>query len=547
MPMTTAKRLERLEYPLFLLMILINAIPYVTGTFFPSMDGASHLTNTNIIRQLWFYDNEFFRQFFVINPEPVPNWTSHLFLALTGLFLPPWAGEKMLIIILLGATPLAFRALIRTINPRNAFLSFLIFPFTHPMFLFFGFFNFCLSVLLFIVTLNFWIKSDQKNWNLKRGFLLFLLIAFTYFSHILAFGVLLITIAVHILTRLAWSLTNPSKDFRTSVRTTIRRIMVITATAAIPLALFVYFFLTRPGTRDIKFIPKGELLEYLYTIRPLITYNPALESRVTIPFFILLILVALAGIILQINVRRSKKLVDQVVDRTVSENGPATHHHFWLPVTLTILTALYFFLPNDYGTASYTNLRIGMILFLLFIVWLSVLKYKKYLGVLIILTAIFFNGALNRIYQPSLKDLRSLVTECYKAGEVIRPNSLVLPLYFMDNWFTGHFVDYAAVEKPVVMVYNYECESGYFPVIWNQDQRLNYYLGTPENKDRYIHFEIIPQRKSLPLDYVLILGSFDPEKDWFSRTLNAILQENCRLVYQEGHCRVYEHLKVAVK
>lgn len=543
--MTTAKRLERLEYPLFLIMILINTIPYVTGTFFPSMDGASHLTNTNIIRQLWFYDNEFFRQFFLINPEPVPNWTSHLFLAVTGLFLPPWAGEKMLIIILLGFTPLAFRALVRTVNPKNAFLSFLIFPFTHSMFLFFGFFNFCLSVMLFLVTLNYWIKSDQKKWSLKRGLLLSLLVAFTYFSHILAFGVLLIAIAAHILTPMAMSLITPSKDIRAILITTLRRIMVITFAAVIPLTLFIYFFLTRPGTRDIKFIPRGELLEYLYTIRPLITFNPSLESKVTIPFFIFLIIVALTGIILHITGRRTQKHKDQELERTVPDNHPATLHNLWLPVTLAILTALYFLLPNDYGTASYTNLRIGMLLFLLFIVWLSILHYKKYMGVLIILTAIFFNGALNRTYQPSLKDLRSLASECFKAGEVISPNSLVLPLYFMDNWFTGHFVDYAAVEKPVVMVYNYECESGYFPVIWNQDQRPNYYLGTPENQDRYIHFEIIPGRKSLPLDYVLIMGSFDPEKDWFSRTLNAILNENCRLVYHEGHCRVYEHLHPA--
>lgn len=542
MPMTSAKRWERLEYPLFLLMILINAIPYVSGTFFPSMDGASHLANANIIRQLWFYDSEFFRQFFLINPEPVPNWTSHLLLTLTGLFLPPWAGEKIQIIILLAATPLAFRALIRTINPQNVFLSFLIFPFTHPMFLFFGFYNFCLSVLLFIITLNFWIRSDQKTWNLKRGLLLFFLIALTYFSHILSFGVLLIAIATHILTRLVLLLKDRSKDFRAALTTTLHRIMVITASAAIPLALFAYFFLTRPGTRDIKFIPGRELLEYLYTIRPLITFNPSMESKVTIPFFIFLMIIAFTGLILLIKGKRTEEKINQDTDKIAPQTSTAPHHHIWLPITLLILLILYFFLPNDYGTASYTNLRIGLLFFLLFIVWFSVLKFKKYLAVLIILTAIFFNGALNRLYQPSLKDLRALVTECYKAGEVIRPNSLVLPLYFMDNWFTGHFVDYAAIGKPVVMVYNYECESGYFPVVWNQDQRPNYYLGTPENPDRYIHFEIIRERTSRPLDYVLIMGTFDPEKDWFSRTLNAILQEKCRLVYQEGHCRVYEHL-----
>jgi hypothetical protein len=109
----------------------------------------------------------------------------------------------------------------------------------------------------------------------------------------------------------------------------------------------------------------------------------------------------------------------------------------------------------------------------------------------------------------------------------------------MDNWFTGHFVDYLAVDNPVVMVYNYECESGYFPVVWNMEKKPNYYLGNPADPARYINFEIIKGRQSIPLDYVFILGRIDPEKDWFFSTLHGILTEQFKCVYEAENCRLY--------
>lgn len=83
-------RLRRLELLLFIAIMVLNVIPFISLKIFPSLDGASHLANANVIRHLLFSNNTFLPQFFSINPEPVPNWTGHAFLALLMTIMPAW-------------------------------------------------------------------------------------------------------------------------------------------------------------------------------------------------------------------------------------------------------------------------------------------------------------------------------------------------------------------------------------------------------------------------------------------------------------------------
>ncbi|MEI6433710.1 MAG: hypothetical protein WCP32_02620 [Bacteroidota bacterium] len=538
--MLNVKKWQRAELLLFTLVTIINLIPYLSTRFFPSMDGASHLANSNIINQLIFHNNELFNQFFRINPEPVPNWTSHLFISLLTLIIPVFLAEKILLIILLAGIPFAFRELMKTISPSNALYCFLIFPFTHSMFFFFGFFNFCVAVLFFIIALNYWIRNYQKPWNPIRLIILTVFIAITYFSHILVFGTLLIVIAVHILTGAILGIICRKYSWKELANNFVKQTLAITIASIAPLTLFVYFFYTRPGIRDIKFIPREELINYLITIRPLISFNISVESRPTMILFFMLIFFIFAGLaVFFIAVSKKIKTSEFMPFRVVTSSLPG-FNFWWLLGTMAILLSLYFILPDAYGTASYTSLRIAFVFFLIVILWISSFKISWWFGVLSIITGIFVNSSLNRIYNPTIQDLGKLAVSCYKAADQIKPNTLVLPIYCMDNWFTGHFVDYLAVEKPVVMVYNYECESGYFPVIWNLKKKPNYYLGNPSAPDRYINFEIIKGNPFRQLDYVFILGQYDPEKDWFFATLHKIVTEQFDCVYQTENCRLYQ-------
>lgn len=539
--MDKLKKWQRAELLIFTLVTIVNLLPFITTRFFPSMDGASHLSNSNIINQLVFHDNSLFRQFFMLNPEPVPNWISHLLISLLTLVMPAFLAEKILILILLAGIPFAFRSLVQTIAPRNYLFSFLIFPFTHPMFFFFGFFNFCMAILFFLITLNYWLRHGYQPWTAKKIITMALLVAVTYFSHIVIFGLLLIMIALHILIEALVGLVCRKSDIKTILRELLKKIIAITAAAIVPLILFVYFFYSRPGTRDITYIAREELINFLVTVRPLISLNPIIEGKLTQILFYILLAVIGTGVGAFV-----VRLVRWFINRKqVAETGKETilprFLFWWLLASAAVLMALYFLLPDAYGTASYTNLRISFVLFLVAIMWVSTFRIPWWIGLLAAIAGFYVNTALLRYYSPNIRDLGKLAVSCNKAADYVEPNSLVLPVYCMDNWFTGHFVDYLAVDKPVVMVYNYECVMGYFPVIWNEKEKPNYYLGDPADPAKYINMELTKGRASLPLDYVFIVGQYDPQKDWFFTTLHRILSENFTRVYTAENCSLYRN------
>jgi hypothetical protein len=96
------------------------------------------------------------------------------------------------------------------------------------------------------------------------------------------------------------------------------------------------------------------------------------------------------------------------------------------------------------------------------------------------------------------------------------------------------------------MVYNYECQVGYFPVIWNEKQKPNYYLGRPGDPERYINFELSKGRPSLKLDYVFVLGQYNPKQDPFFAKLDLILTEYFVREYETPNCSLYRNKLTAV-
>ena len=163
----------------------------------------------------------------------------------------------------------------------------------------------------------------------------------------------------------------------------------------------------------------------------------------------------------------------------------------------------------------------------------------QWIGIAASIGAMYVHVHLLGYYTPIVRDLGKMATACHKAADKIQPNSLVLPIYVNDNWFTGHFVDYISVDKPVLMVYNYECQTGYFPTLWNRESKPNFYLGSPSNPEACINFEENKGRPSLPLDYVFVVGNYDPAKDAFFSTLHRILQTDFIPVYTTQYCTLY--------
>jgi hypothetical protein len=152
-----------------------------------------------------------------------------------------------------------------------------------------------------------------------------------------------------------------------------------------------------------------------------------------------------------------------------------------------------------------------------------------------------------RYYTPAIIKHAKLAAACHKAADFVAPNSLVLPIYCMEDWFTGHFVDYIAIDKPIVMVYNYECESGYFPVKWNEKTRPNFYLGNPATPEKYINYQHTRGNPFLRLDYVFIVGRYDKNTDYYAPVLDRIITEDFTKVYQAENCKLYRNKSIRIK
>jgi len=83
-------------YWLIIGLTLLHIIPIWAFRFFPSQDGPSHIENSYMLLH-YFDEDRSYRRYYDLNLDPVPNWFSHLTMALFMSFLPPIAAEKLLL------------------------------------------------------------------------------------------------------------------------------------------------------------------------------------------------------------------------------------------------------------------------------------------------------------------------------------------------------------------------------------------------------------------------------------------------------------------
>jgi len=122
---------KKAEAVIFFIVTLLNLYPVLSNQYFPTLDGAAHLYNANIIKELILHPEGAFANYFEFNSSPVPNWTGHFILTFFRFIFPAFLAEKCLLIIYLVGLPYAFRSLVKRLNPKNALGAYFIFPFCY--------------------------------------------------------------------------------------------------------------------------------------------------------------------------------------------------------------------------------------------------------------------------------------------------------------------------------------------------------------------------------------------------------------------------------
>jgi hypothetical protein len=434
---------------LFFLLAILYVVPFWTTRYLPTTDGPCHTYNAWILRQhANVREYPLFNQYYEIDFRPHPNWTDHAVMALLMFVVPPLIAEKLLVsgymlLFLAGAWYLA-----GSVRPDQRWPAFLAFFFPYNQLFQFGFYNFSISVAVYLFVLGFWWRHRERP-DLRFAVGINLLLWLCWFSHVLSFCLALLSIAI------LW--------LATLRRATWRRHLLHVLILAPQIPLPVWFFRVQgsealPATRSFQ-----ALREYLWPPKVLFTFSSfQLRLRDWVAY-VLLILVILT--LWRETLRRTegRRLVPREADA------------FLLLVAVTV--ALYFFAPEGMSGGSFVTNRLSLYPYLLLIPWLSPRLGPRWRAAVVSVLAlgILLNlGYLIRWYVVLGEEVRE-----YVAGlDEVRPNSRVLPLVFRRKIAAGytdvfgHAIGYVALEKDLVDWNNYEAKMPYFPVRFRPDVKF---------------------------------------------------------------------------
>ncbi len=289
------KRIEFLwkyERYFFALFVFFTAVPVLFNTYFPTVDGPAHLHNANLLKHLWFLNNDFARDFFDLNKHLNSNFLDHLWFALFGLFLPVSLVEKSILLFYVLSLPYSFRFLVKRLvaDERSAKLSsYLIFSFVYSFTFRIGFLNFCVGIPILFWTLGLWIKNRDQ---LIAGKILLLacLSTIVYLSHIFNFILLGIIIFVNEIQYVLYS---------RKIRQAFKQFLYPTLIVLPGVILSVLFVVSNSSFKHSPptYLSSNRLLQMILEMSPVIALNYDKEiGYVHIIFYTICVLLLLVAV-----------------------------------------------------------------------------------------------------------------------------------------------------------------------------------------------------------------------------------------------------------
>lgn len=536
-------KLEKYEWVLFYLLIAFNlSLLYKFGNF-PTIDGPAHLNNARILKSLLWDNNYFLGNYFIINPTVEPNWTGHFLLAVLMLFFKSAVCEKILLTFYIVMLPVAYRNLMATISDGKVLMSYFIFPFTYSMLFFFGFYNFSIGLVLLFISLNYFLKKKQAVFHWKFFLYFSLLQLLCYFSHVVLFTVLWLCM----LTFYTFDLISKFKEgeaHKQLFKQALKKAFFIICTAIIPLTLFVMYLIKHASiAKHAVYLDFRQLINWLITVRVNVMFVFEKEVFYSTWLFILIFCLVLAAAIYNIN--KSIWSGSKIQNGTKTKLPKIIQHQVWLIVTMIILI-LYFVLPDASVSGGLISVRFILFFYLFLLLWLSTrvsFKIIQWLGVGCI---VYIQFSLHNHYTEIIRPLNKVIKECAQLAKQLPANSLVLPLDYSNNWLQAHYSNYLGADVPLVILENYECNVGYFPLIWNELKIQEITLGNLKTSDiensNWRTNQYATQEKQA--DYIFILGENLPTNDSTFKKIGKSLNIYYSLVSKKTYCSLYKNKKL---
>lgn len=525
---------EKTERILFFLIILVNLFPLWGQSFFPTLDGPSHLYNGNLIFSLISGDNPTISHYFCFNTWNYTNWTGHFLLGFLNLFLPAWMAEKTILALILIFLPLAFRSLIKVFSPDNLLMTWIIFPITWSRFLHLGFYNFLIGTIIMLVILRIWTKQDfKKSWI--KGLVLFLLLLLTALSHVFVF---LLTVAI-ISGGTIWEIIIKINIEKKEQWQKIIRIKLLALAKfflfSIPGFIILILYLFAPTKTDNSFrVVSDSLWTSLNCIRTgKLLFND--EQIITAKWFYwICVMLAVSWMIRGLVIIRDRKRV-----KSSGKKSIVFKKQDYLLISALLFIIMFIIYDHWLERGLYINERFLFAAFIFLLLWISIQQFPRWFAVLSIVIALTANFVLMGLRQPLRQFLRTAVSELIDVSRKIEPGSVVYPVNFSSEWKLHHLTSYLGAEKDIIILNNYECEQSYFPLKWkdtewNNLKIINYSYPKVQN--------ILPDKQKA-FDYILTQAENEAEGKKDFSVFKTLINSDYEVVAVSvtGYIKLYKH------
>ncbi len=483
-----------------------------------SLDGPSHLYNGRIFSDL-IKGDPFISTYYAINPSIVPNYFTSLLYLILFSFFDPLVAEKILIFTCLALIAFSSFKLISLIEGRYSSAAFLVLPFLFSFPLGLGFYNFLFGVG-FLNLILYVILMLIKHPKIKYWVILCFLFGFLYLSHGFSF---ILSIGIGLLL-FSFDYLRGGQLSRIRLQNCFFNCLKLLLVSSPGLLLVLVFLSGRfgEGSGNISF---AEKIAFISELRPLVVYSDADRLYTRIYFFVYFALFSLACC----------KLIEKVEGITY---GLLINKAKWLILFSLVLMA-YFILPDQMAGGGFVSVRLLYILlfFGLFTItsqWFSSKVYHVAIGLLIIPFILYTNEKIQ--VHRNLKTSKDLIIE---AGAKIPANSSVLPIYHGDNWLEAHISNLFGMDKPLLILENYEANTKYFPVTWKAPSPLTMHCPLPTNlQHQHNGILLVNEPAADTLDYLAFIG-FPPPKGEKLQLFDSC-RTNHELVFENALVKLFK-------
>ncbi|MCU0430937.1 MAG: hypothetical protein MUF42_13315 [Cytophagaceae bacterium] len=507
--MSLYTRIQKSEPWIFSLLVIVSTYPILFHSYFPSIDGASHLYNAQLsLRLLNEGDTAHF--LFDFNNYPVPNWIGNVLLMGLLQVFPYLLAEKVLLLLYLVLFPVSFRYLLTCLG-NDRLHSFLIFPFTYSFMLQMGFYNFSLSCIFLFFLLGYYLKNKNAP-TLFHCLVLLLLSLGCFFAHIFSTLVFLIFVGIDqllLLMPLAWE----------GAKRSAYRLPWGLALSLLPSFLLSSIFLLRlPPPIQISHLSFTELCKNLACIQN-ICYS---ELEKQFGYFFAGILVIYLFVRL-VSLRKTSLRFQNLLSL------PAMP---WV-LMIAILLCMYLVYPDSDGWSGYYSVRTAYVVFLFFVLLLSFFAINRHVHLLFPALVLVFTFIMWGKKNGYVKRNQALLHDMMQVAPYIEKDSYVLPILCQAPWSFGHSHNLLGPATNAFIIENYEAGTGYFPIRWNPS-RPTFTVGA----------FVLNQYKDVPsgtvdstraIDFILVYGSLqDCDNDRAPEKLKSDMAASYALVKQSG-------------